>query len=668
MELEHAIGFNGNASHAMHVLPNDDTIVYVLGGCVVVEQLRDAHNQIFLRGHDDMITCLDVSSSGRLIASGQTGENADVVIWEYPSGAELYRLQEHDHGMKSVHFTSDERFLLTVGADKKMVVWDMLTGCIVAKTGTLKQMPQCACWGGRARDTKGRETTSFQLATGGEGQLTYWILDPQAGSLTAEECTLGNQVRNFTALAFSEDATYLFAGSSSSDFTAVHVKHKVMHSTTVCGSNGIAAIVCQATADGDRLIVGCGDGLVTVLEGQRNGAQTCRTYSKGPADRCSVMLDGGVRALHARPTDEQSGQLRLLAGTDRGTLFGVSLSAPDYRAPSAPLAATKILQDAHYDKVVAVSYPSDNSEVFATASADGSVRVWDVNNYQVLAKGGCQTRVTGEPLCLAFTGEVLFSGWEDGRIRAHEADEGEELWSIDNCHRGGVTAIVVSHNRKFLVSGGAEGEVRVWEIRTREMVVNLKQHTSSVTALRLLADDSGVYSSSRDRTILQWDLRSETRSRYMVQRMGGINAIDTMPLNEAHLVSVGQEKRLTTWVNAESAPIASVGAPPESMMGEQMCVAVCLPEGVPKSAQYALCATGGGGDCRVRLWTFSTAKALTPVLITSGAGHSSTVRALQFSPDGKQLVSVGEDGAVLVWNIFVDEIFPDVQAAAPPPA
>ena len=103
-------------------------------------------------------------------------------------------------------------------------------------------------------------------------------------------------MRNFTAVAFSWDATYLFAGSSSSDFTAVHVKHKVMHSTTVCGSNGVTSIVAKRTREGDRLILGCGDGLITVLEGTRNGAQTCRTYDKGPADRCAVMLDGKVSA------------------------------------------------------------------------------------------------------------------------------------------------------------------------------------------------------------------------------------------------------------------------------------------------------------------------------------------------------------------------------------
>lgn len=677
MELEHAIGFNGKTDTCgLHVHP-DDSIVYAVGGCVVISGLKDAHEQSFLRGHDDTITCLDVSASGALIASGQTGDNADVVVWAYAPGGgtvEKYRLQEHDLGACAVHFTSDERFLLTAGKDKKMVVWDMHTGCIVARTpptgpDQLKQAPTCACWGGRHRDIKGRETTSYQLATGGEGSLTMWVLDPHAGTLKPEECQLGNQVRNFTALAFSADALYLFAGSSSSDFTAVHVKHKVLHSTTVCGSNGVKSLVCQATEDGgDRVIVGCGDGLLTVLEGSRNGAQTCRNYTRGPPEQCQLVLDGGVRSLQVQAVDASSGRLRLLAGTERGTLFAAELSAADYRSANAPPARASVLQESHFDRVVAVAYPRDTSELFATASADGTVRVWDINNYAVVCKGVCRGgSITGEPLCLDFTGEVLFSGWEDGRIRAHEAEDGDELWSISDAHRGGVTALVVSNNKKFLVSGGAEGEVRVFEIRTREMVVNLKQHTAAVTSLRLVDSDRYCYSSSRDRTILMWDLRAESRDKYLAQRMGGINSVDTFPEGDI-LVSVGQEKRLSTWMNAESSPIGSVdiGPPPEG--GEQMCVVCCCPPELPQTKANTLIATGGAGDHKVRLWKLGGGNALTPVLVAVGIGHSATVRSLKFSPDGKQLVTAAEDGAALVWNIFVDEVFPEFFAAAPPPA
>ena len=35
-------------------------------------------------------------------------------------------------------------------------------------------------------------------------------------------------------------------------------------------------------------------------------------------------------------------------------------------------------------------------------------------------------------------------------------------------------------------------------------------------------------------------------------------------------------------------------------------------------------------------------------------GHSGDVNSVKFSPDDKQLVSVGEDGNIFVWNVFED--------------
>lgn len=64
---------------------------------------------------------------------------------------------------------------------------------------------------------------------------------------------------------------------------------------------------------------------------------------------------------------------------------------------------------------------------------------------------------------------------------------------------------------KFFVSGGNEGEVRVWEMKSREMVSHLKEHTSRVTKVRLIGDEMHVISSSKDRALLLWDLKMEKR-------------------------------------------------------------------------------------------------------------------------------------------------------------
>ena len=80
---------------------------------------------------------------------------------------------------------------------------------------------------------------------------------------------------------------------------------------------------------------------------------------------------------------------------------------------------------------------------------------------------------------------------------------------LDNAHQGGVTALVLSHNRRFILSGGPMGEVRLWELRSRELISHLKEHKQKITALALFQDDTLCLSGSRDRCILRWDLKSE---------------------------------------------------------------------------------------------------------------------------------------------------------------
>ena len=55
-----------------------------------------------------------------------------------------------------------------------------------------------------------------------------------------------------------------------------------------------------------------------------------------------------------------------------------------------------------------------------------------------------------------------------------------------------------------------------------------------------------------------------------------------------------------------------------------------------------------GTDQIVKLYDFEKAQ-----LVSHGVGHSKTVLQLKFSPDDKQIVSVGADGCIFVWNVYV---------------
>ena len=111
--------------------------------------------------------------------------------------------------------------------------------------------------------------------------------------------------------------------------------------------------------------------------------------------------------------------------------------------------------------------------------------------------------------------------------------------------------------------------------------------------------------------------------------MGGINALALIP-GTPNLVSVGQEKRVSMWDNRESTPLSSVdspqGAPP---MGEQTCVSLMVPAAAQGNPAYAIFATAGQGDCRIRLWRRDARDPSRPQLMLMGDGHSKPVRAVQ---------------------------------------
>lgn len=61
-------------------------------------------------------------------------------------------------------------------------------------------------------------------------------------------------------------------------------------------------------------------------------------------------------------------------------------------------------------------------------------------------------------------GKSIISGWNDGKIRAFLPQSGKLLYVISDAHIHGVTALSTTSDCNRIISGGSEGEVRVWVI------------------------------------------------------------------------------------------------------------------------------------------------------------------------------------------------------------
>lgn len=126
-----------------------------------------------------------------------------------------------------------------------------------------------------------------------------------------------------------------------------------------------------------------------------------------------------MQSISARADGEE-----VVVGTSTGKL---------YRVRVADL-AVQPLMDSHVAGVCAAAFGT-RSDVVASASSDGSVRVWDLSDYRVVltVRAAAGSR-SGGATALAFTSDnVLLSGWADCALRGHDAGTGVRGLFFPHC-------------------------------------------------------------------------------------------------------------------------------------------------------------------------------------------------------------------------------------------
>lgn len=283
LDFEHFIGLNAIPQGALFH-PDGQKYIFSSGAMVVIGDLTDPHSQEFLRGHDDTISVIKISRSGNLIASGQKGLHADILVWDYQTRRLLYRFEEHDHMIQDVDFSDDGKILASLGGadDGNLIVWDMSNGCIITSAAKLLPGTTCLSFAGFVRDIKRRDTSHYQLITGGrDGVITIWDLDPYTGEMLNTRVATDNAramlTRHITSFAISGDKEYLYAGTTSGDYLIVSLRSQRITRAVTATRMAVHNLVWAR----DTVILGCGDKGVKVYQ------------SNGDFIR-QVELDGGV--------------------------------------------------------------------------------------------------------------------------------------------------------------------------------------------------------------------------------------------------------------------------------------------------------------------------------------------------------------------------------------
>jgi len=613
LQLNAVIGFRGDVQDGLILHPNDTHVIYSLGSTVIV---RDVINckQEFLTGHDNVVNALALSGSGSMIASGQRthmGFQADIIVWDFETRQEKFRLKLHKVMVRSMHFSPSEQYLVSLGGqdDNSIVCWNMQTGEPICGTPAFSDTAYFC----RFFNTADNE---FRLISGGNKHIRLWNFDVANKKLRPTEVKTFSKVRMARNCDVDHDDEYAYVGTSTGDVLQIALQAQipcVQHSYPKMGhllSAGISNV--KIIPDGS-LVIASGDGVVRRLR-IRDGEMQ---MAKGA--ECKVH--GGITSI--TPTQDST---YMFVGTNQSNMYWVDTSS----------LTAELKNTCHTEGVTQIAFAEGCSSVFGTA-AGSDIRLWNTAKRQELVRIVVPNRT-----CLAMDfakdGTLIVSGWDDGKIRAFMPESGKKAFEINDSHRGGCTALCTTHDGK-IVSGGFGGEVRVWaSTQSHHMEASLKEHTQRVNRIIMHAslDYPKAVSASADGSVIVWDLVNQCREMCIIEPTNFKSVVFHPDMSQ--LVTCGADRKVSYW---------------DATNGE------CIREreGTPHGDLNGMCITKSGSakvtvgfDREVKLWDYDSGE-----ITHTGVGHSGSITNCAISPDQRTIVSVGEDNAIFLWKMPAEE-------------
>jgi WD40 repeat protein len=440
--------------HQMAVSP--DGTRAATGGVDGVIRIWNLENGSFEKAfvaHPYHIYTMAWSPDGRLLASHAWSDNR-TRVWEVETGKQVLETKPIGN-LRSLAFSPDSRRLAagSDGSGRLYVTQGLSDYDVLTEIGKAIQLVAWTPDGDRlAVVAVGNQTTILE-ASGGRLAFT---LDhpPDERALAIEWAPDGNTFATATAQAVtiwkSQDGTQVHRIEAKQPF------HDV-----------------DWSPDGSRLlaVTAAGGEFFTAADGKPAGRHPVRgriEWSR-PTDR---IVDLSPTRVDVWAPDGKSPIVSIDAAGTNAPLF--EAGKPIVTGIGTPVLSTwdpKTLTrlhrlEGHTQAVMTAGWSKDGKH-FASAGADGTVRIWDVaagtQLHALTGHKGAANLVAWSP-----NGDVLASAGTDKTVRLWKADG--SAGPVCEGHGSSVMAVAWSPNGKQFVSGGRDEKLIVWESASGEQV------------------------------------------------------------------------------------------------------------------------------------------------------------------------------------------------------
>ncbi len=516
---------------------------------------------------------------------GEAPRSSQIVLFSATTSEVRFRLSGHNGGIRSLCFSSDSKKLASGGSkqDPSVIVWDMET-----------KLP-LRSYQGHVDEVRGvffSKDQQFVYSVSCDQSIRVW----DRRQLRPPTDLIGHEAPIWS-LAISHDGRQL--ASASADRTVKLWNTATRQVEHTLSGHAAPVTVVQFRKDGKQLASGGGDKAIRLWDaatGQEEGKLEGHTAP--------------ITALVYSP-----GGNRILSGSADRSVKIWSLESNKVEMNLGNLATV----------VTSVAWSSDGTMV-AAGGGDSKVQIWDAEKGKALAS----ITAMGSPVsAMAWFDTTLAVATADGQILLVHSKTMETRRTLLG-HQGPISTLAFSSAGRFLLSGGSDKSVRIWDVLSGTEIRALRGHEDWVTAAIFSPDGLRAYSAGVDRLIKLWEIGStDWQPRYGHTR--AVQFVTTSPKGDL-VASASDEAAIRIWQVATGNEIMTLPGHADGVIALAFS-----PEG------DQLLSTGR--DARFKLWDLKTGKE-----IRAFAAPPRTYRVLRVFDQGKRALSWG-DRQIHVWDI-----------------
>ena len=203
---------------------------------------------------------------------------------------------------------------------------------------------------------------------------------------------------------------------------------------------------------------------------------------------------------------------------------------------------------AHKKQVLCTKIGRKSGQIVATGGEDALVKVWHVaNDEPLMTLTGHKSAVT----CVAFNGseDVLVAGSESGSVRLWDLNS-EQQSAVSKVYQGGhrssITCIDFHPFASYFATGSLDTNLKVWDSRAvKECVQTYKggqfEEKETVSSVKFTPDGKWIVSGGDDGTVKIYDLMAGKMFKKLQTHRSSVTCIDFHP--SEFLVATGSADR-----------------------------------------------------------------------------------------------------------------------------